>query len=168
MAGAPVGGATVSIGSQQSTTDFLGAYTIQVEAGEHSVSVSASGYETHSSTVTVAGNTTLNLPVTRLAPWVQQFGATESGGIWEATIIALDPQGDLDTSEQLCAGFWDGGTQNVGCNTTGVTQLSATTWRFRVSSSVPQALLEVRFTLNDLAGHSTDFACTPVGICIAS
>ena len=113
MAGEPVSGATVRIGAQQTTTDFLGAYTIQVEAGEHSVSASASGYETHASTVTVSGNTTLNLPVTRLEPWVAQFGATESGGSWEATIITLDPQGDLDTSEQLCAGFWDGGTQNV-------------------------------------------------------
>ncbi|WP_175480088.1 carboxypeptidase-like regulatory domain-containing protein [Natrinema salaciae] len=51
--GEPIANATVTAGDQQTTTDENGSYAIELEPGEHTLAVSAAGYEDASRTVTV-------------------------------------------------------------------------------------------------------------------
>jgi hypothetical protein len=61
VTGVPVGGATVTIGSASATGSADGTYNLAVTAsGQASVSVSASGYYTRESAVSMTGATTIN------------------------------------------------------------------------------------------------------------
>ncbi len=57
---APISGATVTCGAVTATTNASGAYSMQVQAGTHSVSAAAAGYATGTQTgvVVVTGQTT--------------------------------------------------------------------------------------------------------------
>lgn len=67
-AGTPVSGATVTIGSQSTTSDASGSYSIpSVPTGQANVSVAMAGYTTYDGTALVSGATqTLNFSVTAL------------------------------------------------------------------------------------------------------
>jgi hypothetical protein len=61
VTGVPVGGATVTIGSTSATSGTDGAYTLAATAaGQASFSVSAAGYYTRESAVSMTGATTIN------------------------------------------------------------------------------------------------------------
>ena len=64
VTGAPVGGATVTIGSTSATSGTDGAYTLAVTAaGQPGFSVSASGYYTRESAVSMTRATTINVEI---------------------------------------------------------------------------------------------------------
>jgi len=56
----PIPGATITVGTATATTNVIGAYSIQVPAGTHTVTCSAAGYNTATQTgvVVVTGQTT--------------------------------------------------------------------------------------------------------------
>ncbi|MDF9745116.1 carboxypeptidase regulatory-like domain-containing protein [Natrinema salsiterrestre] len=80
--GEPIADATVTVGDQQTTTDENGTYSLELEAGEYSLAVSADGYEDASRTVTVEVETTTTADVT----------VEERAGSVEGTVTDADDE----------------------------------------------------------------------------
>ncbi|WP_226005885.1 carboxypeptidase regulatory-like domain-containing protein [Natrinema salinisoli] len=62
--GEPIAGATVAVDDQQTTTDENGSYSLELEAGDYTLAVSAEGYEDASQNVTIEVETTTTADVT--------------------------------------------------------------------------------------------------------
>ncbi|PCR90931.1 carboxypeptidase regulatory-like domain-containing protein [Natrinema ejinorense] len=62
--GAPVANATVTVGDEQTTTADDGSYTLEIESGEYTLTVSAEGYEDATQNVTVEANSTATVDLT--------------------------------------------------------------------------------------------------------
>ena len=85
----PIPNATVKIGSVSGVTDSAGQVTLNVSAGTHTLSVSASGYRKISQSITVAKGSIEQYTGTLLKSGAGDGGSGTSGGLPGGTVMIL-------------------------------------------------------------------------------
>ena len=159
VAGVGVPNVVVRIGQSMATTDFLGSYSLNAPSGTHTVTVTDPRYEAFNTSITLAANTTLNLPLRRLAPFLRGF--TTNGNATELTATIVDIQGaqtvDLGNgSSVLVEG--PGFVSLIFAGPWLRTQINATSWLVTVGV-VNAGAQKATWSIRDNSGNAATFEC---------
>lgn len=158
LSGEPVEGAVVTVLSKTTTTDFLGSFQIQaVEAGSHTLSVTHDAYRRIERSLSITGNTTLNLRGWRLAPWSPMIAI----GDWTITVRWVDLDGDFKSGGSWCTVAGPGFQWGMGPYASN--QIDNLTKEYSYDSRPDATFIAV--SLTDQGGHTTRYECAPAWTC---
>lgn len=152
-----VEGADVRIAGLTTTSDFLGSYQVNsVPEGTHRLEVVSSAHRPFSADLDVRANTTRNVRLWRLAPYLSLLLVDA-----RTTTTWIDLDGDFPQQSFL---KFSGPGFVVLAGSTSNQSVDATTRRYFFPTTDGASQIET--SLKDLAGHSGIFTCLPAWTCV--